>query len=182
MSDLSKRDTIIEAATHLMIQQGIDKTSLADIAKALNISRGTLYYYYSAKSDLIFDVATHHINQLTDQLSIWFEEVGKSIPHDALVQTILETILGADLRGKLHLYLVQEAISSDPSLLSRFQEQYAAWKNLLTAHLAAIVNTDADTLAALLIAILDGCIIQTALGVHSIPPAEAARLYARLLD
>jgi AcrR family transcriptional regulator len=42
-----KRQQIIEAVARLIIQKGIEKTSLADIAEEAGISKGSLYYYAS---------------------------------------------------------------------------------------------------------------------------------------
>ncbi|MGG7060792.1 TetR/AcrR family transcriptional regulator, partial [Clostridium tertium] len=47
------KENILLAATKLMTKNGIKNTSLADIAKAVDISKGTLYYHYSSKDDLI---------------------------------------------------------------------------------------------------------------------------------
>ena len=48
---------ILDATYDLIIENGIMETTLKDIALKVGISKGTLYYYYSAKEDLIFDVA-----------------------------------------------------------------------------------------------------------------------------
>ena len=53
MKQNNMKETILSAATDLIIKQGVKNTSLADIAKASNISKGTLYYHYSSKNDLI---------------------------------------------------------------------------------------------------------------------------------
>ena len=44
MNQNNMKETILLTATDLIIKQGIKNTSLADIAKASNISKGTLYY------------------------------------------------------------------------------------------------------------------------------------------
>ena len=62
MKQNNMKETILSAATDLIIKQGVKNTSLADIAKASNISKGTLYYHYSSKnllksSSFIFSLA-----------------------------------------------------------------------------------------------------------------------------
>ena len=47
------REHIVRAADELFYQQGFDHTSFADIAKAVNISRGNFYGY----TDLMVDGA-----------------------------------------------------------------------------------------------------------------------------
>jgi len=58
MDDLagSTQERIIEAASNeLMTERGVTDTSLADIAGEVGISKGTLFYYYSSKNDLVYD-------------------------------------------------------------------------------------------------------------------------------
>ncbi|WP_286317182.1 TetR/AcrR family transcriptional regulator [Romboutsia ilealis] len=65
MKQNNMKETILSAATDLIIKQGIKNTSLADIAKATNISKGTLYYHYSSKNDLICAIADMHLEAIT---------------------------------------------------------------------------------------------------------------------
>ena len=65
---IDNKKRIIDAATELFITKGAQETSLADIARHLNISKGTLYYYYSTKAELIFDVTDIYIENLTSVL------------------------------------------------------------------------------------------------------------------
>ena len=57
-----KQLNIIKVATELIGKKGVEKTSLADIAREAGISKGTLYYYYPTKNDirtckLVFEIA-----------------------------------------------------------------------------------------------------------------------------
>lgn len=65
MKQNNMKETILSAATDLIIKQGVKNTSLADIAKASNISKGTLYYHYSSKNDLICAIANMHLEVIT---------------------------------------------------------------------------------------------------------------------
>ncbi|NLB53646.1 MAG: helix-turn-helix transcriptional regulator, partial [Syntrophomonadaceae bacterium] len=40
----------------LMAEKGIIKTSLADIAREVGISKGTLFYHFASKDDLVNDI------------------------------------------------------------------------------------------------------------------------------
>jgi len=54
MGGRTTREHIVEAADRLFYRQGYEHTSFADIADAVNISRGNFYYYFKTKDD-IFD-------------------------------------------------------------------------------------------------------------------------------
>ena len=64
------QEKIIEAASRLMTEEGVTDTSLADIANEVGISRGTLFYYYSSKNDLVYDVAERNLDLITEDLSL----------------------------------------------------------------------------------------------------------------
>lgn len=47
---------IIAAATQLFLEKGYDATSLQDIAEAVGLLKGSLFYYINEKEDLLFAV------------------------------------------------------------------------------------------------------------------------------
>ena len=50
---MGTRDQIVDAADQLFYQQGFEHTSFADIANAVNISRGNFYYHFKTKDDIL---------------------------------------------------------------------------------------------------------------------------------
>ncbi|MBP1762390.1 MAG: transcriptional regulator, partial [Firmicutes bacterium] len=52
----NNRQKIIDAATALVMERGVKGTSLADIANVAGISKGTLFYHFAAKDDLIYEL------------------------------------------------------------------------------------------------------------------------------
>src|SRR6267378_1236324 len=48
-----KRQRLIEGARLLLHQQGVEKTTLADIAQAANVPAGNVYYYFKTKDELV---------------------------------------------------------------------------------------------------------------------------------
>jgi AcrR family transcriptional regulator len=55
-----KRERLVAAAAQMLHQQGVEATTLADIAKAAGIPLGNVYYYFKAKSDIITAVIEAH--------------------------------------------------------------------------------------------------------------------------
>jgi AcrR family transcriptional regulator len=49
-----KRERILKAATDLFVRQGYRKTSVAEVAEAACVAKGTVYLYYSNKAELVF--------------------------------------------------------------------------------------------------------------------------------
>ncbi len=59
------RGEIVSAAESLFALRGVERSSLADIAAAAGISKGTLNYYYASKELLVLDAAQELVADLT---------------------------------------------------------------------------------------------------------------------
>jgi TetR/AcrR family transcriptional regulator, transcriptional repressor for nem operon len=64
-----KRERLIAAAVQLMHQQGIERTTLADIARDADVPLGNVYYYFKTKDDVIAAVIDAHARQVTATLA-----------------------------------------------------------------------------------------------------------------
>ncbi len=170
----SKKQQIIEAGTRLIVQKGIEKTSLADIAEEAAISKGSLYYYYASKNELIFDITEAHINQISQNLFGIIEQSQGKASWEELLKILFERILAADTRGRLHLYLVQQALNENEDLKERFRKKYQEWKSMITEGFAKLEPkiTNQRVLSSLIIAVLDGFLIQSLLEVETITGDE----------
>lgn len=178
---INTKDNIIIAASKLMTIKGVKSTSLADIAKEVGISKGTLYYYYTTKNEIIFDIAEQHINQITSELFDWMEKADMQVTPKDIIKVVFEKILTAETRGKLHLYLINNSLTNNEYLKNRFKEKYKEWRNMLEEGLKKVLKnrtTDYGTLATLVLASLDGLTIQWLLGMEKLPIEDIAILLA----
>lgn len=64
-----KREKIIRSAIECFSKYGFDKTRMDDIVSVSELSKGTLYNYFSSKEDLFHAIAEDSLNLLNDQLS-----------------------------------------------------------------------------------------------------------------
>ena len=58
-----KRQRLIAAASQLLHQQGVEKTTLAEIAQAADVPAGNVYYYFKTKDDIVAAVIEAHVEQ-----------------------------------------------------------------------------------------------------------------------
>jgi len=177
------RQKILTAASSLMMEKGVKETSLKDIANAAGISKGTLYYYYSAKDDIIFDITDKHLNQITYELAEWISTIPDDVTPEQKYKMLIETVLNAETRDKLHLYLLSDAVLSDDTVKKRFKQRYEEWRNSLeicTMMGFKDENADYGVLACLTVAALDGLIIQKLVGSDDIPIDAIAKLLSKL--
>src|SRR2546421_3268794 len=64
-----KRGRLVAAAPQLLHQQGIERTTLADIAKAADVPAGNVYYYFKTKDEVIAAVVQAHAQQIKATLT-----------------------------------------------------------------------------------------------------------------
>jgi AcrR family transcriptional regulator len=67
----STRDRIVEAADALFYQRGFEKTSFADIADAVQLSRGNFYYHFRTKDDILDAVIAVRTARTQSMLEAW---------------------------------------------------------------------------------------------------------------
>jgi AcrR family transcriptional regulator len=65
-----KRERLIAAAMQLVHQQGIERTTLGDIAKAAGVPAGNVYYYFKTKDEVIAAVIEAHAQQIKTTLAV----------------------------------------------------------------------------------------------------------------
>ena len=58
-----KRTRLVAAATQLILERGIERTTLADIATAATVPLGNVYYYFKTKDVLVAAVVTSYVEQ-----------------------------------------------------------------------------------------------------------------------
>jgi len=181
-STRDNRERIIQTAAKLIIERGIASTSLADIARAAGISKGTLFYYYPTKGDLIFDITERHMQHMSQKIIRWVEDASSDVPPEKILKLVFDTITSAERRGQIHLYLVQEAIVNNPSLRDRFEQEYARWRSFIELGLRRLLPNDSDyeTMSWIILSMLDGLLLQSLLGIENIPLDDVSRYFTRL--
>ncbi|TVR69435.1 MAG: TetR/AcrR family transcriptional regulator [Spirochaetaceae bacterium] len=175
----AKREHILQVAAQLIRDRGIEHTTLANIADAAGISKGTLYYYYSTKSDLIFDIADRHMNNMTSRIFRWLESSGTVQSPRTVFRMVLDTVMHSRSRGHIHLYLIQEALTENPSLRARFVQEYRRWRSIIEEGLGRVYGDghDYQVMAQVLLTTLDGLVMQRLIGAGPIAIDEVAQFF-----
>lgn len=181
--DINTKENIIDVAGRLMTEKGVKNTSLADIARETGISKGTLYYYYSSKDDIIYDITEKHLKHITQELLHLIENIGHEASPKDILQLVFEKILQEETRGKLHLYLINDAVSGNINLQRKIREKYKEWTIMIEDGLKKVLknrNIDYTVVSHIIVAGLDGFTIQWILGVEKIPIEDIATLLAEV--
>jgi AcrR family transcriptional regulator len=65
----SKRDRLIVSARELLHSQGVERTTLADIAGAAEVPLGNVYYYFKTKDEIVSAVIAAHVEEVRSALA-----------------------------------------------------------------------------------------------------------------
>lgn len=71
MPQPSTRELIVGAADEMFYRRGFDKTSFADIADQVGISRGNFYHHFKTKDDILSAVIEHRATATQAMLDDW---------------------------------------------------------------------------------------------------------------
>lgn len=58
-----RKNELLDAAEHLFTTKGYDKTSISDIVKYVNVAKGTFYYYFESKDEILDEVLLRLIEE-----------------------------------------------------------------------------------------------------------------------
>lgn len=70
----STRERIVETADQLFYKRGYDHTSFADIAGAVELSRGNFYYHFKTKDEILEAVIDLRAKKTQAMLDVWTAE------------------------------------------------------------------------------------------------------------
>jgi AcrR family transcriptional regulator len=65
---LDRAHEIYLTAAQLFVERGLDSTSLADIAEALNLTKAGLYYYFESKQELLYQIVLLGLDSVRDEV------------------------------------------------------------------------------------------------------------------
>ena len=129
-----KRRLIADAAIKLFLQQGVQGTSIRDIAEALDISTGSLYHYCTSKGEII-DMVAEMNTQYIDMIREYYKNLGNISLRDALSKCIIQTVRLAHQNRPGILFLNRSFSLLSPSrqekLTESVRQSISFFENLL---------------------------------------------------
>lgn len=145
MSTNNRREDILKEAARLFREKGYERTSVRDLADAVNMKSGSLFYHFDSKEDILVEVMNEGIDGLIARLNHELE-VAKT-PRDKLLTL-------------LHVHL-SEILEKAPDAMAVYLFE---WHSLSPeAHLKLIAQRDAyeSRITELLREIADAGLIST---------------------
>lgn len=158
------KDKILDAATVLLAEKSFNDISLSEIAKKSGVTKGSVYYYYKNKDDILYDVADGYLQQMYDELIAWVENKEKDTSLPRLLRYILSR--GVDDPGKnLRLHLTADAIAGNDQIREKLIDRYRTFRKVIGEKVAQRKSgADEQYYGWLILTIIDGLMIQNLLG------------------
>src|SRR5699024_11597620 len=68
------KEEITKHSIQLFEKKGFSQTSIQDIVDVLDVTKGTFYYYFSSKEQLLMDIHLQYIDNLLSRQQMIFED------------------------------------------------------------------------------------------------------------
>lgn len=143
------RESLLENACKLFRNRGYGNTSIADIAQACNLSKGSVYHYIKSKHELVLEVLqrqlafyNEHLFNIANQDDL---SINDRINHFAdKIKVIYQQQDGRCIIVQLAL----ESVEVLPEIKSIFQQFYNQWLDALVSLLSAVIDKKQATIDA----------------------------------
>jgi TetR/AcrR family transcriptional repressor of nem operon len=176
-----REEQILDAAERTLLANGLPSTTVADVADAAGVAKGTVYLYFDSKAELLTALRSRYTRRFLDTLGDALddrESTDFGARLDAFVRSLLEFSLA---HHELHHVLFHEAGV-------RERHPFAALRQLLEGFIAAgtgagaFVPVEPAIAADFLLQGLHGALAPMLHGKRELgPPLETTMLLARRL-
>ncbi len=154
---------ILESSIRLFSEKGIHQATLADIAAAAGISKGTLFYYYKSKDDLLYDILDISTNEITDLIANVIQESNGQVTKEMFLLAF-NSLLKYDFLMKINYYIVEQALLENEIFKDKFRIKYQNWRDDIATMIDKLKlelnGAKRDAKAAILLAAIDGLSLQ----------------------
>ena len=160
-SQLGKRQRLVEGARRVLHEQGVEATTIADIAAAADVPVGNVYYYFKTKHDLIATVIDAHADHIQTVLAEFERHRTPRARLKALPLSWPEMAEQVARYGCQHGTLCQELAKRDDGLDRRAAKLMALTVDWAEEQFRLMGTPDARDLAIGLIASIQGTSLLT---------------------
>ena len=160
-SGLGKRERLIAGACRVLHEQGVEATTLADIAQAADVPVGNVYYYFKTKDELIEAAIDAHADHIQTVLAEFERHRSPRARLKALPLSWPEVAEQVARYGCQHGTLCQELAKRDDGLDRRAAKLMALTIDWAEEQFRLMGKRDARDLAVGLVAAIQGTALLT---------------------
>ncbi len=183
-----RRSQILAAAAKVFNARGYAGATIDEVATEAGIAKGSVYNYFKSKQDLFVQVFTTSFTQDEETVAGQLVQPDSAL---AKIDIVLDEWYGRFSKytqeGALVLeFWLSAARQGEGVLMESFHELYLRWRQRISAIIVeGLANgemrpgLDPETSAAVVMATLDGVILQSILGVGLVVDAKFLRYLKR---
>jgi AcrR family transcriptional regulator len=128
----ARRSAILAGASGTLRKLGVRRAGMRQIAEALGLSTGNLYYYFRNKDELIYYCQDRTLDALLEVARMAREQDGSREQLSWLIEGHLRVVLGEQASGVLHL----EFDDLPPPLLKKVMQKRDRYERAVRALIA----------------------------------------------
>ena len=103
-----RRNHIVRCSTKLFTKKGYDRTNMRELAKACEMSAGTLYHYFGSKEEILYSIINSATSQQVGSMEDYANELATASPTIALVELMRKFYEWHDDNQDITLFAYQE--------------------------------------------------------------------------
>lgn len=174
------KELILTATEELLKHKKLSDISLAEIARQSGISKGTLYYHYKNKNDILFDITDKYLEEQYKDLITWTEDASKDTSLHRLMKYVLERdVATADMR----LHLFYDAMMGNEQIRQKLLKRYSEFACIISKKIGERTNSvSSDFLAWMLLLLSDGLYIHKTLNNPQLDISEFIKESEKFLN
>ena len=139
------RQTIVDRATQLFVDQGYGETTLAEIADAAEISPSTFFNYFASKSDIVFGLLDAATESARDRI---VDRPPEESASDSVLAWLTEEVPRVEQPYADAIRRIPGVIASVPELVAGNRLRYAILEDLIATSFARDLDEPPDGIRA----------------------------------
>jgi TetR/AcrR family transcriptional repressor of nem operon len=175
------RERIVAAASELMLQRGVARTTIEDIQEAAAISTSQMYHYFADKNDLVTAVIDFQTGNVLGVQHLGLDRIETVEDLYRWRDIMVNLVRGLGCAGGCPIgSMANELSESDPVARARLARSFAEWENMIRDGLMAVAargelaeGADVDRIALAILAGIQGGLLLSQVR-RDTAPLEAA--------
>lgn len=177
------KELIIMTAREMLEEKSFSEISLAAIAGKAGISKGTLYYHFKNREEILFAVMDDYLDRQKEDLILWIEDSSK----DTSLPRLLKYILERDTSTRdMRFHLITEAVNGNVKIREKLLERYHEFQNIIARIISSkITSIPGEYLSWLVLLVSDGLLVHKLMDNTELDTEKfimATEQYVRLLS
>lgn len=120
------KDKLTRESVLLFEKKGFSQTSIQDIVDALNVTKGTFYYYFSSKEQLLMDIHLEYITDLLErqQLILDNEETTQKEKLTQMIHLLIADIKDNGPYGRVFFREIRHLLNDNMDIIDQKRTKF----------------------------------------------------------